>query len=86
MTGRAFTIGDYVSWRSHSGGCHGVIVAVVPPGDRPAAKTTGGKTRPRDHVSYLVRGRKLDADGTPYGPEGIYWPRVRCMALDQRAA
>ena len=66
-------LGDRVEWTSSCVKKEGVIVEVVPAGDRPT-KMKLANFDPRDHESYVVDGGKRGVRTT-----SLYWPRVSLL-------
>lgn len=72
------TPGSKVRWKSSGVRKTGEVVAVVPKGSTPEklGLKAGGGGMSRDHVSYVLRGRRTDSKGEPYGPAALYWPQI----------
>lgn len=77
-----FQVGDKVKWISSNVRKIGEVVAIVPVGGSPRSvgfPKAGGGGSERDHVTYIVRGRKRSYDNQPYGSTAVYWPVVSLL-------
>lgn len=77
-------IGTKVEWTSSNTKKIGEVTAIVPAGKTPAEigkPKAGGGGDPRKFESYVVRGRKVDSKGVPFGPKADYWPLVSLLTF-----
>lgn len=82
-----YQVNDVVRWNSSNTDKQGTVVAIVPAGQKPSDvgfPKAGGGGLPRDHETYVVKGKKLQHNtvGTiPYGSAAFYWPHVSLLSL-----
>lgn len=75
-TSAQFEVGQSVTWTSSNTRKRGVISHIVPVGKVPPEVGVRMKEygSPRDHISYIVRGNKLNVNGLAMKPAATYWP------------
>lgn len=84
VSDRPLEVGDRVRWVSSNTRKKGEIVAIVPPGSTPKAmgyRIDGGFSR--DHVSYVVKGRRTDSKDQPVGSATLYWPLTSLLQRER---
>jgi len=77
-----FKVGDKVRWTSSNTLKTGKVTHVVPAGKKPSlfgVFDAGGGGLPRDHETYIIRGKKQNSRGESYGSAANYWPLVSLL-------